>query len=327
MEWRVKLFAVSWFLRRETVGFLLGVWGSLAAASARAQAHDLTEMRRSGVLRHLGVPYANFVTGSGDGFDVELIQLYASSLGLRYEYVKTDWSTVLGDLTGSVAKPRGEKAEITGHCEVKGDLVACGMTVLAWRKQVADFSEAVFPTQVWLVAPGAYELAPIEPGTSLENDISAVRKLLAGRSIFCKAGTCLEPSLYNLTDGKARFLYFSGSLNELAPAIMSTNRVADLTLLDVPDTLVALQKWPGQIKVIGPISPVQEMAVAFRKDSRDLRESFNRFLAEIKRNGAYKNLIEKYYPFVCEYYPGFFKGSGPCQEVATRQTSQPPPGK
>ena len=37
-----------------------------------ALADDLREIRERGVLRHLGVPYANFVTGSGDGLDVEI---------------------------------------------------------------------------------------------------------------------------------------------------------------------------------------------------------------------------------------------------------------
>lgn len=65
-----------------------------------ACANDLKEIRERGVLRHLGVPYANFVTGSGDGFDVELMQLFAKELGVRYEYVQTNWNDVIGDLIG-----------------------------------------------------------------------------------------------------------------------------------------------------------------------------------------------------------------------------------
>ena len=49
---------------------------------------DLPEINKRGVLRHLGVPYANFVTGSGDGLDVELVTLFAQHLGVKYEYVK-----------------------------------------------------------------------------------------------------------------------------------------------------------------------------------------------------------------------------------------------
>src|ERR687883_630568 len=61
---------------------------------------DLADVKAAGVLRHLGVPYANFVTGGGDGFDVELMRLFAARLGVRYEYVRSDWPTVVPDLVG-----------------------------------------------------------------------------------------------------------------------------------------------------------------------------------------------------------------------------------
>ncbi|MBW1993760.1 MAG: ABC transporter substrate-binding protein, partial [Deltaproteobacteria bacterium] len=47
----------------------------LIIALESASGADLQEVRKTGVLRHLGVPYANFVTGSGDGLDVELVTL------------------------------------------------------------------------------------------------------------------------------------------------------------------------------------------------------------------------------------------------------------
>lgn len=43
---------------------------SLVSLAARA---DLKEIQARGEMRHLGIPYANFVTGAGDGFDVELM--------------------------------------------------------------------------------------------------------------------------------------------------------------------------------------------------------------------------------------------------------------
>ena len=73
---------------------------SLACLSCSVFAQDLAEIKARGVLRHLGVPYANFVTGSGDGLDVEIVQLFARHIGVRYEYVKTDWPNVIGDLVG-----------------------------------------------------------------------------------------------------------------------------------------------------------------------------------------------------------------------------------
>ena len=73
--------------------FIIAVAASLM--TAHAVCGDLDEVRQQGVLRHLGVPYANFVTGSGDGMDVEIVQLFARYLGVHYEYVKTTWENVV----------------------------------------------------------------------------------------------------------------------------------------------------------------------------------------------------------------------------------------
>ena len=85
---------------------------------------DLSEIKERGVLRHLGVPYAHFVTGSGDGMDVEMVKLFAKHLGVRYEYVKTSWKDVIGDLSGKKVKSRGKDVEILGHVPVKGSAEA-----------------------------------------------------------------------------------------------------------------------------------------------------------------------------------------------------------
>lgn len=284
---------------------LLALWGM---ASFSAQGQDLSDIKQAGVIRHLGVPYAHFVTGGGDGFDVELVQRFAASLGVRYEYVRTDWSTLIPDLTGRSVKARGDDVEMLGQEPIKGDIAASGITILPWRKKVVDFSDPEFPTQVWLIARADSTLRPIKPTGKLESDIQAVKRLLGGRTLLCKANTCLDPALYNIPETKAAYRLFAGSLNEVAPAVIKGE--AELTLLDVPDTFVALQKWPGTIKIIGPISPVQEMGVAFRKGSPRLREAFNQFLARMRRQGDYHRLVEKYYPLVFDYFPDFMREQG-----------------
>ena len=40
---------------------------SIMLMSGKASGMDLSDIKKRGVLRHLGVFYANFVTGSGDG--------------------------------------------------------------------------------------------------------------------------------------------------------------------------------------------------------------------------------------------------------------------
>lgn len=93
-------------------------------------------------------------------------------------------------------------------------------------------------------------------------------------------------------------------MNEFAPAVI--NGSAETSLLDVADSLIALEKWPGKIKVIGPVSLPQTMGVGFPKTSPKLLSRFNAFLDRIQKDGTYMQLVDKYYPGVEVYFPEFF---------------------
>lgn len=259
---------------------------------------NLSAVLEQGTIRHLGVPYANFVTGSGDGLDVEIIQLFAKDLGVRYQFVSTTWETAIGDLTG--------KDMISGEdVPIQGDILASGVTILEWRKQMMDFTVSTFLSQVWLIARADVPISPIIPGKNLGADILQVRSLIRDKEVMGVAQTCLDPELYHLAREGVRVKYFKGRLNELAPAVI--NNVVGLSLLEAPDVLVALEKWQGQIKVIGPVAPPQRMAAALAKSSPKLKQAFNLFLKGIKEDGTYQALVEKYYPSFSEYFPEYFR--------------------
>lgn len=285
---------------------LAAAWLGMFSAGACWGGGDLQDVQAAGVLRHLGVPYANFVSGSGDGMDVELIRGFAAYLGVRYEFVETDWKHAFGDLTGRNARGAGRHAELLEETPVRGDLLANGVTILDWRREVADFSAPTFPSGVWLIARADASLSPIRPTGDLTSDIGLVKAALGGRSVLALENTCLDPKLYAVAESGAqvRLLPHVRNLNEMAPAVLRGD--ADSSLLDVPDALVALEKWPGEIKVIGPVSEPQVMGVAFRKDSPQLREAFDHYLATIQSDGTYRRLVEKYYPAVPDYFPEFF---------------------
>ena len=290
---------------------LFGMIAAFCLLVTSVYAGDLAEIRQRGVLRHLGIPYAHFVrdTAKGlDGLDVELMQLFAVYLGVEYQWVRTSWSKVFGDLTGKKVQPNKDSGvEVIGETAIRGDIIANGMTILNWRRQVVQFSNPTFPTGVWLIARADSPIKPIEPSGDIETDIQRVKSLLAGRSVLTMEGTCLDPNLYDLASTRAdiRFHTASENLNEIAPAII--NGAAEATLLDVPDALVALQKWPGDIKIIGPISSGQFMGAAVAKSSPDLLDAFNRFFQDLQTSGAYDELVKKYYPSVYLYLGDFFK--------------------
>ena len=206
------------------------------------------------------------------------MRLFAQEIGVRYEYVESDFAT---DHTGSDRTETGQETRAARprlrQAPVKGDVIASGFTVLPWREELVAFSSPTFPTQIWLMTMPESKLAPIAL-ESVETDIQKVKSMLKDRNILVKSGTCLEPSLYKLAETGAKMKDFPGNLNELFPAVMQGE--AEATILDVPDALVAMSKWAGKIKVIGPSSEEQTMAEAFRKEDRQLRAAYEAFLSQ-----------------------------------------------
>jgi ABC-type amino acid transport substrate-binding protein len=284
---------------------LSGIVLTTLLASVAAFGHDLDEIKAQGVIRHLGVPYANFVTGSGDGMDVEIIQLFAKHLGVRYEYVKTSWESVVADLVGKSVKPMGVEVEIIGDAPVKGDVIANGFTILPWREKVLNFSTPTFPTQIILVAGAKSTLKPIKPSDNIAGDIEAVKRLTKNRTVMGVEKTCLDPSLYRIHEAGAKVKNFTGQIDDLASAAVQGE--AETVIMEMPDAFLALRKYPGKIKIIGPLSPMQEMAAGFAKDAPQLLAEFNKFLTQCKKDGTYQQLVKKYYPSAITFYAAFFK--------------------
>ena len=263
------------------------------------------EIKEKGVIRHLGVPYARFVIGSGDGFSTDLIKGFADYLGVRYEYVETTWATVIGDLTGNTYRLVDGKVELTGKCPIKGDVIGNGFTILPWRQELLDYSTPTFPSGVWLIARADSSLQPIQPSPSMADDIEKVKSLINGVSVLCMPGTCLDPKLYHFEATGAKWVPLQLKMYEFAPAVV--NKDAECSLLDVADAMIALDKWPGQIKIIGPVSPLQEMGCGFRKTDADLREHFNAYLRTLRSDGRYMQQVQHYYPGIVGNFPEFFK--------------------
>lgn len=279
------------------------LWLGVAWAGPAA-ADDLDQLRARGELRHMGEPYANFITGAGDGLSVELMKAFAKHLGVRYRFVPTTWGAAVGDLIGRQVSMKDGEAVLGPARPVRGDAWAGGVTVLPWREKVVAFSQPTFPSQVWLVARADAELIPIKPSGDIARDVDQVKAQVDQLSILCVPGTCLDGRQYQLDRAGARLIYFTGKLNDIVAVVL--NGGAQAVLQDAPDAMISLQRWLGELKIIGPVSPDQQMATAFAPSSRRLHEEFNRFFARLKQGGRYREMVLKYYPLVTEYFPAFF---------------------
>ncbi len=277
-----------------------------ALLASQTIAADLPEIKSRGELRHLGIRYANFVTGAGDGFDVELAQGFAKHIGVKYRLVYTDFYSVIRDLLGKNVVRKGEEVTLEGDFPIKGDMIATGFTVLPWREKVLLYSQPTFPSQVLLIARAESSRKPIKGSDNLASDIKETKALIGKQSLLVMEKTCLDPANYGLKGSGVELKTYTKStnINEMVPALL--NRDADLSLLDVPDVILDLKKWAGKFKVLGPISEEQALAAAFPKDAPLLRDAFNDYLRKIKADGSYDKLVNKYYPGIRRYFPDFF---------------------
>lgn len=295
-------------MKRGLLGALRACLAALLVGLSAFPAHgqDLGEIRERGVLRHLGVPYARFVSGNGDGLDVEIVQLFAKHIGVRYEYVQSDWINVIEDLIGHDIEYK-PVVRTTSQRPIRGDIVANGLTILPNREKLIDYSQPTFPSAVWLLARADSKVKPIAPTGDIIQDIKATKAKLSEGVTFVMDNSCLDPKLHDIEGKGYRLQRFSteASLNDIVPAVLK--RESEMTLLDVPDIIVSMEKWPGQIKVIGPISEEQLMAAGFRKTSPALRRAFDEFLTGIKADGTYMKLVQKYYRSAPRYLPNFFR--------------------
>lgn len=277
-------------------------------------ARDLAEIQEEGILRHIGIPYSNFVIYSAEndiqmlsGLDVDLLQGFAEHIGVEYQFVPATLTDFFGKLNGQEAVFKDGEIVLGKRVIVQGDILASGMTILDWRTRLVDFGDDYFPSGIWLVARGDSDLQPIIPTGFLEEDIQKVKRLIKGRDVLTMDQSCLDSNLYDLKATGARLLLFEKkrNLSEMVPALL--NNDAEVALLDVVDALLALEKWPGEIKVIGPISGNQLMAPMFRKKSPILQKEFNEYLQSLKESGAYTRLARKYYSSIFFFYSEYFE--------------------
>lgn len=295
--------------KRLTFVFVLAIFLLWGIGPVPVGADDLKKIRQRGVLRHLGATYANFVreTSQGfDGLDVEVMGLFAKHLGVSYQLVNTTWENLFTDLTGRRWDSDKQILETEQTSMIKGDIIANGLTMLPWRQKIVTYSYPTFPTGVWLIARANAPLKPICPSGNVDQDIRAVKSLLKGHSVLTMEGTCLAAGLYDFAQTQAEIRLFTQSklIDDIVPAMI--NGMAESTLVDIPDAMIALQKFPGEVKIIGPVSENQIMAVAVAGSSTQTLKEFNAFFKIIWNNGTYRILVEKYYPSVFLHFGNFF---------------------
>ena len=239
---------------------------ALLVTGAAAEAQDQLRLGTEGAY-----PPFNFIDSSGQvtGFDVEIGLALCEHMGVECEVVAQDWD---GIIPGLLAK--------------KYDFIIASMFITEERKQQVDFSDPYYLAAMTHVAPkdaGLTELTSealsgmvigAQSGTTQANFVEAV---------YPDADIRLYPTQdeVNLDLASGRLDLQVGDMLPLLDWLENTDDGACCELVGEPIT--------------DPAFVGEGVGIAVRQEDDALREKLNAALAEIRGDGTYQAINDKYF--------------------------------
>ena len=213
-------------------------------------------------------PPFNMKNASGEliGFDVDIARALCDAMQADCEIVSQDWD---GIIPGLLAR--------------KYDAIIASMSITEERKRQVAFTDRYYSNYLRFVAPKGSTL-------DITNDGLRGRNLGAQRATI--AAQYLEDNLRRSANIKVY------DTQEAAYLDMKSGRL-DALLSDVYPAHDWLSKPENDgFDFIGKEIDIDDkIGIAVRKGDRDLRESFNRALQQIRDDGTYQRINQRYFPF------------------------------
>lgn len=229
---------------------------SIAATSASAETLKV-------VTDPSFVPFEMMDQETGDmiGFDMDIIAEVAERAGFDYNLNTMDFNGIIPALqTGNV------------------DIAIAGITITEERGQIVDFSDPYYDSGLRIL---------VREGDDVK-DMSD----LEGKKIGTKIGSTSYDFLMKNLDDDGGVTPYPGS-SDMYMALMS--RAIDAVFYDAPNVgYFASTRGKGRVKTVGPLYEGQEYGIALKKGSEWVGP-VNAALAEIKADGTYKTIYEKWF--------------------------------
>ena len=215
-------------------------------------------------------PPFNNKNASGEvvGFDYDIAMALCAKMKAECEVVTSDWDGIIPALNAK-----------------KYDFIVSSLSITEDRKQAVDFTDPYYSNKQQFVA---------KKGVEFKTDIDSLKSKQLGTQRSTQAATWLEDNV-----GGDIKLY---DTQENAYLDLSSGRVDGL-LADKYAIYGWLKDDPAgkDYEFKGePINEDDKVGIALRKGESDLRTKLNLALKEIKEDGTYKKINDKYFPFSIE---------------------------
>ncbi|SCL44123.1 amino acid ABC transporter substrate-binding protein, PAAT family [Micromonospora citrea] len=258
------------FLPALTRAAALGVAAVVAATALTGCGDDATGaadnpygLLQPGVLRAGTLtdapPNVYLKDGKFTGFDNDLLTAVAEKVGLKVEFVGTDFSALLSQVNNR-----------------KFDVGSSSITITEARKKTVDFGNGYDFGHFGLDVPAGSSL------TSFDQ--------LAGKRVVVVQGTVQDDFATGKGLDPVRVPDYNGAINQLkagtADAWIAPAEIGDKSAADSG----------GKIKVAAKLLSPAPTAYAFAKGNDKLREALNKGLDEVIADGTWSRLQARYYP-------------------------------
>jgi len=200
------------------------------------------------------------------GFDIDMGKEFEKRLGVKMEWIPTDWSGVTGALNSK-----------------KFDVVINGMSITEERKKVIDFS---IP----------YVNASIGMAVQKDNNDIKTRDDLKGKTVATQAGSSgyeackklVEDGIIDETNLK-QYNQYPEAFQDLA-----FGRV-DVVVVDVTTAQDFVNKRPDTYKVVEEPLVEDFYAIGLRKEDKDLKEVLDKTLREMMEDGTLVEISKRWF--------------------------------
>ncbi len=193
------------------------------------------------------------------GFDIDLATEVAARLGVKVEFESTKWDGLIPGLTAK-----------------KYDAIISTMNDTEERRKEVNFADYANLDQVFVVR------ADGKPVTKLDQ--------LAGLRVAVQTETTSAELAEKVKGAKVtKFDSFNDTFVELK------NKKADVIVVDEPVGKYYAKLDPRTFKVSGEAATRIPVGMALRKDDKELAEAITKAIADMKKDGKYKDLSLKWF--------------------------------
>lgn len=213
-------------------------------------------------------PFESTDEESGEivGFDPEMMAAIAEDQGLKLEWVNMEFDSLIPALQSD-----------------QGDIICAGMNKLAGdRAQKVDFGDTYFESDLMLLVP-------------IDSDLTGIDSVKSDMKLASQIGTTGGDKVQEMQE--AGQIAEGIVLNQWTDCYLQMqNGEVQGVVVDKPVGEAYLNSHSDTAKFVGdPFGDHEEFAFAVQKGNTELLEKLNTGLANIKANGKYQELVDKWF--------------------------------